>query len=154
MPDADTYPMPKHGWTCFHCGENFKKPGAAADHFGEKPGEKPACIMFDEVGTRGVVMTLRRAVSKVRRQEIKIENLEYCLNGSAQDYQRITGLRAAHETRMEIDSLEGRAITGEAIIEDISKRWPALVEASRRRVCQVPSPDKTPMPAASKGEKE
>lgn len=33
----DTYPMPKHGWTCFHCGETFKTPGKAREHFGRTP---------------------------------------------------------------------------------------------------------------------
>lgn len=37
LPNKETYPQPKHGWTCFHCGETFKKYGTARDHFGERP---------------------------------------------------------------------------------------------------------------------
>ncbi|WP_226018650.1 hypothetical protein [Novosphingobium sp. FKTRR1] len=43
MVDADHYTMPAHGWTCFHCGETFKTPGGARDHFGFDPASDPAC---------------------------------------------------------------------------------------------------------------
>lgn len=35
--------IPPEGWTCFHCGENFKSPWGARLHFGAKPDEVPAC---------------------------------------------------------------------------------------------------------------
>jgi len=35
--------MPEHGWTCFHCGETFMKPGLARRHFGVHPDILPAC---------------------------------------------------------------------------------------------------------------
>ena len=39
LPSAAlTYTAPPHGWTCFHCGETFRTPGAARLHFGELPG--------------------------------------------------------------------------------------------------------------------
>lgn len=43
----ETYPTPEHGWTCFHCGENF--PGtmsgqrAAQLHFGKSIHDEPKC---------------------------------------------------------------------------------------------------------------
>ena len=43
MEPDDTYPMPKDGWVCFHCGERFKKYGTARDHFGEAPGKLLQC---------------------------------------------------------------------------------------------------------------
>lgn len=45
------YTAPEHGWTCFHCGETFKTPGAARLHFGERPGlasEMPGHAQIDE----------------------------------------------------------------------------------------------------------
>jgi len=45
--ESDTYPTPAHGWTCFHCGENF--PGtfggqrAARLHFGASIHDEPKC---------------------------------------------------------------------------------------------------------------
>jgi hypothetical protein len=41
--DYDTYPMPEHGWTCFHCGQTFHNPGSAEEHFGEHPRSVAAC---------------------------------------------------------------------------------------------------------------
>ena len=137
MDTNGTYQMPAHGWTCFHCGETFTKEGAARDHFGNDQGDQSACVMFDELGTRGVVMALRRAVSLSRRQGGKIEHLEYLLHGEAIDYQRITGMRAAHDTACEIESLRGQLIAAEAVITDIRKRWPALVDAAQSRICQI-----------------
>ena len=63
---ADTYPMPKHGWTCFHCGETFTTPGSARDHFGAHMGATPGCqIKAGE--ERGLLMALRRAEKELER---------------------------------------------------------------------------------------
>jgi hypothetical protein len=52
---------PRHGWTCFHCGETFTTVGAAQDHFGADPDSEPGCILKVKLGQeRGLLMTLRR----------------------------------------------------------------------------------------------
>ena len=71
----DTYPMPPDGWVCFHCGERFTTPGAAADHFGTTPDATAACrIMAGE--ERGMVMALRRAEDEIR--ELKHNECGIC----------------------------------------------------------------------------
>lgn len=40
----ETYSEPRHGWTCFHCGETFRTERGAALHFGEQPGQVARCI--------------------------------------------------------------------------------------------------------------
>lgn len=46
---SDTYPTPKHGWVCYHCGEHF--PGTMAGsrdaklHFGFQIDSAPGCIL-------------------------------------------------------------------------------------------------------------
>lgn len=68
MDQQATYPMPEHGWTCFHCGENFKTPGGARDHFGRTPDRKPGCIIKVELGgERGLLMALRAAEDELAR---------------------------------------------------------------------------------------
>lgn len=32
-----SYPVPKDGWTCFHCGLRFTTVASASAHFGENP---------------------------------------------------------------------------------------------------------------------
>lgn len=68
MDSKATYPMPAEGWTCFHCGENFKTPGAARDHFGRTPDRKPGCIIKIELGgERGLLMALRSAEDELAK---------------------------------------------------------------------------------------
>jgi hypothetical protein len=67
--------MPKHGWTCFHCGETFKTPGSAREHFGATPNAKPGCVIdqvaLEEGGKpergRGLLMALRKLEVEVER---------------------------------------------------------------------------------------
>ena len=42
------YEMPNHGWTCFHCGVNFRDPHSARRHFGLDPEAVPACLIDPE----------------------------------------------------------------------------------------------------------
>lgn len=70
LPGA--YPMPEHGWTCFHCGEKFKKPGAARDHFGSEPINTPACKYG---GNKDVLMALRRTQDLLRAAQNELAEL-------------------------------------------------------------------------------
>lgn len=54
-----TYPAPKDGWVCFHCGERFIKYGEALDHFGAHPGITPACIVKGSADM-GLLIELRK----------------------------------------------------------------------------------------------
>lgn len=40
---AETYPAPRHGWTCFHCGETFRSYEGAKLHFGSPSDKRPKC---------------------------------------------------------------------------------------------------------------
>ena len=72
--EIDTYEMPMHGWTCFHCGETFKTPGGARDHFGSEPLAEPGCkIKAGE--ERGLLMALRRAEAELDEVQILVEAL-------------------------------------------------------------------------------
>lgn len=60
---------PKHGWICFHCGDVFRTPGAASDHFGFSPASNPACrIKFGD--EQGLVMALRK--TEMERDEFEV----------------------------------------------------------------------------------
>jgi hypothetical protein len=71
-----TYRQPKHGWTCYHCGETFTTPGSARDHFGATPEAKAGCLIKagDE---RGLLMALRQTEDQVtewRNRALRAEN--------------------------------------------------------------------------------
>ncbi len=137
MPDGDTYPFPEHGWTCFHCGATFHTIGQAEAHFGKTPEETPVCKLKVELGgERGLIWALRKAESRARRAEGKAEALEYREYIALTGYREIGGAKSPSEARFNWDSMQGRAMAAEAILADIAARWPALVEASRRRICQ------------------
>ena len=79
---SDTYPMPKGGWVCYHCGEHFRTKGSARDHFGGDPGATAAC-QIKAGDERGLVMALRKAEGDVAfwkeralKDESEIEMLE------------------------------------------------------------------------------
>lgn len=64
----DTYEIPKHGWTCFHCGETFKNMGGARDHFGALPTAVPGCMIRVQLGPeRGLLMALRKVEDRLAR---------------------------------------------------------------------------------------
>lgn len=53
-----SYPVPKHGWTCFHCGETFITPKEAEIHFGFTMASEPGCrIKYG--AERGLLIRLR-----------------------------------------------------------------------------------------------
>ncbi len=133
--EAATYPMPARGWTCFFCGETFKKIGAAADHFGGEPGAVTACT----IAARGLVVELRKAIRRGDRLADRNESLEYQWGGALRGYGRIAGAANEHEAFMAYDSLEGRVLVSEAIVADMARRVPAMVESARRRVCAPPA---------------
>lgn len=65
---AGTYPMPEHGWTCFHCGETFTTPGAAREHFGPTPESEPGCCIKVRLGgERGLLGALRNAEAQLAK---------------------------------------------------------------------------------------
>jgi hypothetical protein len=68
VSQPDTYKMPAHGWTCFHCGETFTTPGSARDHFGETPGAQPGCALRVQPGLeRSQLMALRKCEGVLSR---------------------------------------------------------------------------------------
>jgi hypothetical protein len=108
--DADTYPKPEHGWTCFHCGETFKTIGGARDHFGFEPSSDPACRI--KLGAeRGLVMALRKAEMEIAdmRQDFANENTEAAKQHYSQASRHQHQLTAAEEAGYERGLSDGRA---------------------------------------------
>lgn len=85
---SDTYEIPKHGWTCFFCGETFRTVGGARDHFGATEDSIPGCQIRVQLGDeRGLQMALRKA---------EVELARYRAEDSDKDREMHT-IRAGHE---------------------------------------------------------
>ncbi len=103
----ETYPMPAHGWTCFHCGETFTTPGSARLHFGVTPDKNPGCVLKVGVGAeRGLLAALRKAEDQIAchladespLQRIYVDN----------QYRHSEALRVAEELGYERGVRDGR----------------------------------------------
>ena len=125
---SETYLRPKHGWTCFHCGQTFTTSGSAEDHFGKTPAAVPGCIIQAGENGLGLLIELRKAeqraeefLLRAQRAEDKVDSL----NGQVAEYERIAG-GGCNELRMKLDYMQGRVITADAVIEGFRKRSPAI----------------------------
>ena len=70
---APTYQGPKHGWTCFHCGETFLTAEGARLHFGREVTGRPACypaLASQSAAVSGLVEAGRAAVTFYDRAEL------------------------------------------------------------------------------------
>ncbi|HEX7330345.1 MAG TPA: hypothetical protein VF290_02530 [Pyrinomonadaceae bacterium] len=128
---VETYPMPKHGWTCFHCGETFTTIGSAQDHFGATPESRAGCLIDHvalETGTgtergRGLLMELRKVeasrdewMDQALRGRNEIEALECrveSLTSAMQSYEPFRECNSIRDVFFVFDSMEGRAIAAE-----------------------------------------
>jgi hypothetical protein len=107
---AATFPMPAHGFTCFHCGETFTTPGSARDHFGFDPSADPACRI--KIGAeRGLVMALRRAERDLEdmRRAVADEATDSAKYYYAQSTRHHQQLMAVEEAGYEKGLADGRA---------------------------------------------
>lgn len=130
----NAYPKPEHGWTCFHCGETFKTPGAARDHFGFEPSADPACKI--KIGAeRGLVMALRKAERDCEelRRLLHDESCEAYRLYAAQTTRHNAQIMAAEEAGYERGLADGRA-TPTAEPDE------GLVEKARKHIQRYDTP--------------
>lgn len=126
----DTYP-PEHGWTCFHCGETFKTPGGARDHFGATPESQPGCVLKVGLGEeRGLLMALRKIEEDMilfRSQRDKLEEDLECTSQSLSEFiSLVLGARTTYDVRCHLDHLDGRAAVAELAITTMQKMLDAV----------------------------
>jgi hypothetical protein len=140
MSDAATYPRPRHGWTCFHCGETFGAIAAARLHFGADPLADAACrIKAEEYGLLVALRRLEKDFAALIDRMHELDGQIYVANGEVQAVLQAAKAASAHQVRCNIDSLEGRAIAAEAIVRQIEAIDPGAVERARDAVCRAPS---------------
>jgi hypothetical protein len=139
----ETYAGPVNGWTCFHCGETFRTPGAAALHFGATPDSMPGCILKVKAGEEfGLLMALRKAeadVMALRSQNEQLDHEAGSYHGMVRELERyFAGARSAHQAFLRLDEVEGRALAAEAIVKAAEELAPDLIARAREMVCDPP----------------
>jgi hypothetical protein len=135
---VETYPMPKDGWVCFHCGERFTTLGSAQDHFGSTPESRAGCLIDRvalEAGTdtqrgRGLLMELRRVegerdewMNQALAGRNEIEALECrveSLTTAMKSYKPFRECDSIRDVFFVFDSMEGRAIAAEERLKEIN----------------------------------
>ena len=78
---TETYQMPEHGWTCFHCGATFEQPNAARDHFGYDIEAMPSCL-FDGEHVSSELRRFRVIEHKLRNVLCRLYSLREMLDGA------------------------------------------------------------------------
>jgi hypothetical protein len=114
------------GWVCFHCGEHFANPNLAEAHFGPSPDRKPACVLIQERGMLYELRAAQAAYAEALTARQAAEDEAEMLEGQMAEYRRAGKAANCHELRMNIDSLEGEAITARWLIEAIRTRAPEV----------------------------
>lgn len=118
---TETYKIPKHGWTCFHCGETFTQQGSAADHFGDAPYRDPGCLIRVQLGDeRGLQMALRKAEVEIDRlrnllesEIVRHETFSALLKSYLRGYRPFRDCETVRDVFFLYDSMEGRALAAE-----------------------------------------
>jgi len=121
-----THFAPKHGWVCFHCGEQFANPNLARAHFGYDQRCKPACVLIQE---RGMLYELRQHEERhqiMLDRALRAEEEVDVLQGQLAELKRITGCDGVHEARCELDSLRGRVAVYDLITDKFRELSPGL----------------------------
>jgi hypothetical protein len=83
-PEEWVYNRPKHGWVCFHCGDVFRTPGEARDHFGFSPAATPAC-RIKLGGERSLVMALRQTENQRDELQVRLDAVRLGLDKELED---------------------------------------------------------------------
>lgn len=130
MPD--TYPAPKHGWTCFHCGEHFESTldgqKRAQVHFGATPDVTPGCIEKLNAEERSLLRRLRSAQAENDRLRAEAQDefrqryyawLEADIKGTAGAFRDCRSLRDVFNL---FENMEGRALAAEERIVELRRR--------------------------------
>lgn len=136
---TDTYQAPVHGWTCFHCGETFRSAKAAREHFGPTPDWSPKCIERKTVPDHELLDRVRKAEQYAldcqKHRDEANEEAEMAHLALADLKSRFPGAHTVYDAWCQFHSIEGRALTAEAILKVIGKDSPGVVSSAREKVC-------------------
>jgi hypothetical protein len=137
----DTYPSPRHGWNCFHCGEHFSSSesgqAAAREHFGPTPGWSPLCIERKTLSDDSLLKLSRKArleAEEFLRQRHEAEDDAEAAHCRMSALHRFPA-KSLDEAFHMFHSMEGRALAAEAMLKAATRLAPEAVAQARVEVC-------------------
>lgn len=140
--EQDTYPRPRHGWTCFHCGEHFKGTddgeAEARAHFGPTPDWSPLCIERRLQSDDALLMEARRSRDEAARLRLQVDEQAQVIASFVADLKsQFSGAQTVHEAWCRLDAMEGRAIAAEETLQLLaSSRFKFRSKTSEYRIWQ------------------
>ncbi len=123
------------GWQCFHCGETFITQEKAREHFAAS-SDLPAECLDAMSPARKLARRARVAEDLERKLRVERDSLEEQLDGVTFAYNEVKRRYKLDPSGalMAFDYIEGRALTAEATLAVIEKRFPGIVARARRHV--------------------
>lgn len=142
---GDTYETPRHGWTCFHCGEHFSRfeHDQAREHFGPTPNWNPKC--FDRNAPRDVLVAeVRHLRQEVEELRLRISHGDDHLESAQGELRSIKhyfpGSTSVVDAFNSWHSMQGRALSAEKMLKWLhdnghaqatDQAWQAVVGGER-----------------------
>lgn len=103
----DTYPMPAHGWTCFHCGDHFPGDFAGSQlakrHFGAAVDAIPGCLLRVPDGERTLLRKYRALEQELARVQRELSEEDSAVN------RQMHALISKHATELRREEEKGYA---------------------------------------------
>ncbi len=122
-------------WVCFHCGAGFNNEDLAREHFGLSVEDLPACVEMLTEGQSKLIGEVHHLRYENRILEEKLDEAEDSIAFAALTFQRFDGARDEFEARGNFESIQGRALTAEAVLKLLNQTHPNIVAAARATVC-------------------
>jgi hypothetical protein len=114
--NANTYPTPAHGWTCFHCGETFPPTAEgqvnAKRHFGFDIYATPGCIEKLTAPERNLLLRIRALEDQLARYQSEDSDTDRAMVAMQADHQ--VALRRAEEKGYARGLRDARTYSGNA----------------------------------------
>ncbi len=128
--------LDKITWRCFHCGFETDDRLQAAGHFGDCDDAEPICTLWGSLSEDERVGLLQtssgqylEAQNEISAQNVKIEGLEYRLDGQLSEIHSFKPFRTCdtiHQVFNVYDSVEGRALAAEEQRDELRSQKAAL----------------------------
>jgi len=127
-------------WTCFHCHETFTSEEAAANHFGKRDGDTPAC-RIDEAELkrlRALEDENRKLWSDIHNEDTLYKTHNSMVESELKGYKPFRNCRTINDVFNLYDSLEGEKLAlEERLAQALARPSDAGVVETLKAACEL-----------------